>query len=123
MRPRRKHARVLLRSNKLYNLHVIDSLHDDQKVAVQLTACCLNVQSSRNNTMPVADYVVSQGIDVLALTETWLGTDTDQLTINELVPGGYEFNHIARKSSRRGGGNGILYKSGLTVTVSKSQSR
>jgi len=45
----------------------------------------------------VADYVVSQGIDVLALTETWLGTDTDQLIINELVPGGYEFNHIPHK--------------------------
>jgi len=29
-----------------------------------------------------------------------------------LVPGGYEFNHVPRKS-------GILFKSGLTVTVSK----
>ena len=56
----------------------------------------------------MADYVVSQGIDVLALTETWLGTDTDQLTINELVPGGYEFNHISRKSGRRDGGLAVM---------------
>jgi len=68
----------------------------------------------------VADYVVSQGIDVLALTETWLVTDTDQFTTNELVPGGYEFNQIPRNSGRRGGGIGIIYKSGLTVTASKS---
>ena len=29
--------------------------------------------------------------NVLALSETWLGTDADRLTINELVPAGYEF--------------------------------
>ena len=52
----------------------------------------------------MADYVVSQCIDVLALTETWLGSDTDQLTINQLIPTGYKCKHIPRKSSRRGGG-------------------
>ena len=36
----------------------------------------------------------------------WLGTDTDQQhTINQLVPTGYEFNYIPRKSD----GVGILY--------------
>ena len=50
-----------------------------------------------NKATFVADYVVSQGIDVLAITERLLGTDTDQITINQLVPGGYEFNHIPRK--------------------------
>jgi len=75
----------------------------------------------RNNAIPVDDYVVSQGIDVFPLTETWLGTETDQLTINELVPGSYEFNHIPRKIGRRAGCIGILYRSGLTVTVSKSE--
>ena len=39
-----------------------------------------------NKAISVADYIVSQGIDVLAITEMWLRTDTDQLTINELVP-------------------------------------
>ena len=106
VRPRRRHARVLLRSINFHNLHVIDSLHDDQKVEVPLTVCCLNFRSLRNKAIYVADYVVSEGIDVLALTETWLGTDIYQLTINELVTGGYEFNHIPRKSGRRGGGIG-----------------
>jgi len=55
----------------------------------------------------MADYVVSPIIDVLALNETWLGTDADQLTINVLVPGGYEFNRIPRKSGRRGSDGGI----------------
>ena len=42
----------------------------------------------------MADYVVSQGFDVLALTETWLGKDTDQLVVNELFQGGYELEHV-----------------------------
>jgi len=100
---------------------VMDSLYGDQKVEVPLKVCCLNVQPLKTKATPVADYVVSQGIDVLVLTETWLGIETDQLTINKLVTGGYELNHIPRKSGRRGGGIGILYKSGLTVTVSKSE--
>jgi len=33
-------------------------------------------------------YVISQDINVLSLSEMWLGTDTDQLTINELVLAG-----------------------------------
>ena len=41
--PRRRHARVLLRSINFHNLHVISSLHDDQKVEGPLTVCCLNV--------------------------------------------------------------------------------
>ena len=67
VRPRRKHAKVLLRSINFHNVHVIDSLHDDQEIDVPLTVCCLNVQSLRNKAISVTDYVVSQGIDVLAL--------------------------------------------------------
>ena len=114
MRYRLRNARVLLRSIKFHNLHVIVSLKDDQNVEVRLMVYCLNVQSLKNKAIPVDDYVVSQGVDVLALTETCLGTDTDQVTINDLVPAGSEFNHFPRKS---GGGIGILYKSGLNVSV------
>ena len=45
-----------------YNLHVIDSLHDDQKVEVPLSVCCPNVKSLRNKAIPVADYVASQAL-------------------------------------------------------------
>ena len=43
----------------------------------------------------MAGYVISRGTDVQ--------TDIDQLTINELVHTGYEFNKIAYKSGRCGG--------------------
>ena len=90
--------RLLIR--RLPNLLVMDSLHDDQKVEVPLTVCFVNVKSFRNKAIYVAVYVVSQDIDAYALTETWIRTGTDQLTINELVPGGYEINHIPPKRSR-----------------------
>ena len=70
MRPRDRHARDLLRSINFHNLFVIDFLHNHHKDEVPLLICCLNVQSLRNKVIPVADYVISQGIDVLALTET-----------------------------------------------------
>jgi len=41
----RRHPRVLLRNINFHNLQVIDPLHDDQKVEIPLTVCCLNVQS------------------------------------------------------------------------------
>jgi len=54
--------------------------------------------------MCLADYVVSQGIDVLAFIGTWLGTDADQLFINELIPACYEFNHTPQINGRSDSG-------------------
>ena len=52
---------------------------------------------------------------MLALSETWLGTDTDNQVINELVPSGYTIQHISRPSEKRGGSVAVLYKCGLTI--------
>ena len=58
----------------------------------------------------MADYIVLQCIDVISLAEMRLGTDTGRLTINELVPAGYEFNPIPRENGTGGRGIDILYK-------------
>ena len=72
---------------------------DDQNVKVPLLVCCLNIQSLR----------IICCFDKLALTDRWHGVDTDQLNVNELVPAGYEFNHLPCKSGKCGGCVGILY--------------
>ena len=41
-------------------------------------------------TTPVLVYLVTKGIYVLAVNEGWVETDTDQLTMRELIPTGYE---------------------------------
>ena len=53
------------------------------------------------------DFIVSQNIDVLALTETWLCCG-DNAVLNELLPPGYDIRHVDRE--RRGGGVALIYK-------------
>ena len=71
------------------NSHVIKPSNVMPKAEVPLPGCCLNVQSLRNKAQLVAYYIVSQGFDVLAITETWLRNDTNQFVISELVLSGY----------------------------------
>ena len=59
--------------------------------------------------------VISRDIDILALTETWLGSAIDDHVIHELVPRGYEFHAVSRSGGKRGGGVAVLHKSGLKL--------
>ena len=68
----------------------------------------LNIKSSlKNKTTSLFDFIVSQNIDVLALTETWLCCG-DNAVLNELLPPGYDIRHADRE--RRGGGVALIYK-------------
>ena len=74
---------------------------------------CINVRSVKNKATYVAD------LDILALTETWLGSVVDNHVIAQLVPDGYKFHTASRPAQKRGGGVAVIYKSGLKVeTVS-----
>jgi len=43
--------------------------------------------------MPIDYYIVSQIIDVLSLTEKWLGTEVDQLTMNQMIATSFYNSH------------------------------
>ena len=73
-----------------------------------------------NNALSVADSVVTQGLDILAFTETWLGTDSDPFVISESVPAGYSFLHISRKVGKSVGGVAVIYRSGFNVMMNRS---
>ena len=49
----------------------------------------LNIRSLKNRTTSLFDFIVSQNIDALALTETWLCCG-DNSVMNELLPPGYD---------------------------------
>jgi hypothetical protein len=68
----------------------------------------LNTQSVKNKALSIADFVITQDIDVLAITETWLGTDIDKQVKKDLVPSGYKVKHVPRPSEQRGGGVAIV---------------
>ena len=60
--------------------------------------CRINVQSLTNKAVSVAYFVVTQGICILALTETWLGSDSSPFVISKSVPSGYGFfTFLAKK--------------------------
>lgn len=81
--------------------------------------CSLNVRSVRIKTTSLCNYIVSNNFDRVALTETWLAMNNDNTCIKELVPECYAIKHVTRASKRRGGGVALIYKSSITVKVSK----
>ena len=57
-------------------------------LAALLSVCCMNAQSLNNKALYIADFVMTQSIDIILLSETSLGTDFDHFVISELVPAG-----------------------------------
>ena len=49
-----------------------------------LNFVCLNIRSLKNKTISLFDCIVTQNIDILALTETWLCCG-DNVILNELL--------------------------------------
>ena len=85
-----------------------------QPLKKSLQICCLNPRSIKNKALSLSDYIVTQDYDIVALTETWLGTSVDKKCIAELVPSGYNMKHVPRPGSRKGGGVALLYKSTIS---------
>ena len=81
-----------------------------------ISTCLLNVRSAQNKPCLIADFIVENEMDVLALTETWLKeTDLTQSdTVSEMTPSGYRCLHVPR-SRGKGGGVGILFRSCVSV--------
>ena len=56
----------------------------------------LNIGNLKSKTTSLFDFIVSQNIDVLALSETWLCCD-DNAVLIELLPPGYDIRHVIGK--------------------------
>ena len=82
---------------------------------INLHVQCINTRSVKNKATSVADLAILHNIDVLALTETKLGSDIDKHVVSQLVPIGYKFHAVSRCKEKRGGGVALMYKAGLQV--------
>lgn len=82
-----------------------------------LSFCSLNTRSIKNKTVSLSDFISSHDYDVVALTETWLGSTVDRSCLGELIPTGYEIKHVPRQSNRHGGGVAVIYKERLSLKV------
>ena len=86
-------------------------MKDCLKTAELLTLFSLNCRSVKNKGLSTAHLVTSRNIDMLTLTETWLGTSIDSQVLSELVPPGYNILHVAR-TDKRGGDVAVLFREG-----------
>jgi len=76
-----------------------------------------NARSVRNKTLSIKDMIVERDIDCLAITETWLRSDDNNI-LQDLCPTGYDCCHVPRGS--KGGGVALLYKKGLRIKKNTS---
>ena len=79
-----------------------------------LRVCCINAQSCRNKTLAIADHIIEQNIDVMAICETWLKSKRDTNVIKYMLPNGYSLEHTPRPTGK-GGGVAIIYRSSLQL--------
>ena len=74
---------------------------------------------AKNKSASLCDYIISNQLDILAVTETWLtGSDKDNRVIADIqntLPN-YEIHHVNRKF-RKGGGLAMIVRDGLKVTL------
>lgn len=76
-----------------------------------------NARSIKNKTTSLSDFVISNQLDIMALTETWLcGDDRDARTIADLSNTlcGYRVIHRPRVN-KNGGGVAIILRKGLEI--------
>jgi len=79
-----------------------------------LILSALNCRSVKNKSLSISDYVVSNKLDIFALTETWLGSSIDESVKQELIPTSYNFLQLNREH-RRGGGIALMFKKGIDI--------
>ena len=48
----------------------------------------------KNKALSICDHIISNNIDIMALSQTWLGTDVDNIVLGDLIPDGYYFYHV-----------------------------
>jgi len=94
-------------------------LPNDINLPLQTWLSSLNCRSVKNKALSIADLLTSRNIDILALTESWLGTSIDAQVLGELVPSGYDILHVARPNTR-GGGVAVLFGERLVLNIIQS---
>ena len=72
----------------------------------------INVQSCRNKTVQIHEFITDNEFDVLFMTETWLYDQGDEAYITDMTPDGYQFHSFPR-CGRRGGGIALVSRSSL----------
>ncbi|XP_061194315.1 uncharacterized protein LOC133202489 [Saccostrea echinata] len=82
----------------------------------------LNCRSVKNKTTSINDFILSNNVDILSLTETWLRPDSDRFILLEFSPDGYSILQKPRQD-QRGGGIAIVHKDQINIKHKESDTR
>ena len=75
----------------------------------------INARSVKNKTTAISNYITDNDLDIIAVTETWLGSDgRDCVVEGNMCPSGFKLVHVPR-SHMRGGGVALIYKENLNI--------
>ncbi|CAC5413172.1 unnamed protein product [Mytilus coruscus] len=103
----------------LEDFNSLDKLNDDTNVMYFVIFIICSVVSLLSLLMTLTTYCLFPKLrtvpDILALTETWLGTSIDKPVISEITPKGYSIDQISRKG-KTGGGVAVIHKSNIELT-------
>ncbi len=83
----------------------------------------LNARSVNNKALQISEYIVDKGLDVLAITETWLKPNEESV-VNDLCPKDFTFigEHRRSAKAKRGGGVGVVHRSNYDIKLIQSES-
>ena len=85
-----------------------------------MTILLLNVRSICNKAIEIHDFITSNHLDEIFLTDTWLkGNEKDNTILSELLPTNYDIIHKPRAKGR-GGGVAVIHRKDLTVKACSS---
>ena len=57
----------------------------------------------RNKTSAFSEFVSSNNLDMIGVTETWLRPSDTQGLLDEITPAGFQLHHVPRRNKRGGG--------------------
>jgi len=88
----------------------------------------INARSVVNKTAPIHDMIKDNRFDLLAVTETWVNSDSPEVQKRDVAPEGYSITHAHRDRSHnggkkhRGGGVALIHREDIRIKVLPSPS-
>ena len=64
--------------------------------------CLLNARSLHNKTSAFSEFVSSNDLDMIGVTETWLRPSDTQGLLDEITPAGFQLHHVPHGNKRGG---------------------
>ena len=104
------------------NLTVVGKHQEKVTSEDKLKVGYINARSVNNKAEWIAEWIIDEGIDVCAITETWItSSNENNVTLGNLTPAGYKLTHVPRKGKKRGGGVAIICKASIKTEMQKHE--